>query len=622
MTNTSSARERNGPTMTRVQRRSRERGMALVMVMIFTFLAVAGAVLFLDRTHVELSDSKLKAAAVKNLFAVHSALGRAHAVINESMNSTASLAANQNVALSAPEAVGYDKFVPSTNRTVAVRTVKPSSSFDANGDEIAPAGGYEALPTGWYVLEARTFEPLHSLVDGTELGALKLVRQYVRDGTPLSNNFLAVIDDDLGLGGSPVNPGKPAEGEIQTNKHLYIMTSSPYYANRLLAVDGVSYIAGASESGTVYLHPDNNFDAEPLYLPLPSSLTSNPSNPDDTLKSHALGPSPTGVSLVTANPSYTVTMNGVASAIDLKAAGGDATPTLQLNMASGDCAGLCVEGKIDTQITFQGDTMTIRMMKSTDNNKWIQVSGVPTPNNGVAFVDTLGDTARRTRMSGEISTRTTLATTANIDVTGSVKYVDEDGDYATKLVHDDDLEGVAEEDIGTVPDIGDSTSIAPTDPVTYLANSRPPGIAAEADDGFYDGTAVLGVVASKDIILKSSLSQNAEIAGAYLSLEKRMTLEGLTYNASGQLTGLSGANPFYINNGARSSIRRFGSLVSYKRPCTTVVTGSGSFLYGFKTGFSLFDENMKQTPPPFFPKDKKPMYLGWELRDLGVKAIN
>ena len=46
-----------------------------------------------------------------------------------------------------------------------------------------------------------------------------------------------------------------------------------------------------------------------------------------------------------------------------------------------------------------------------------------------------------------------------------------------------------------------------------------------------------------------------------------------------------------------------------------------AFVYGFKRGFSLFDEDMKSQPPPYFPKDQRPQYLGWELRNLGVRPI-
>ncbi|MFH0947067.1 MAG: hypothetical protein V2A76_17905, partial [Planctomycetota bacterium] len=127
--------------------------------------------------------------------------------------------------------------------------------------------------------------------------------------------------------------------------------------------------------------------------------------------------------------------------------------------------------------------------------------------------------------------------------------------------------------------------------------------------------------ASQDVIILEDVPQNAELAGSYISLEKRLTLDGMGYNASGQLVWIDGTSDFYIYNGARSSIRRFGGLISYKRPATAVVNYSGALLYGFKRGFSLFDEKMKQHPPPFFPKDKKPQYLGWELKDLGVKTV-
>jgi len=246
------------------------------------------------------------------------------------------------------------------------------------------------------------------------------------------------------------------------------------------------------------------------------------------------------------------------------------------------------------------------------------------PQEGVLFFDTrtdLGGSLARTSIKGAVTTRTTLATTANIDVVGSIRYQDSDGDYATKMAYTSALAGISDANLGKVAEIPETTKIKATDAISYFANSRPPGVAPVSGDGFYDNEAVLGVVASQDVIFTSQMPENGELAGSFLSLQKRLTLEGLTYNVAGQLTAVNGSNPFYTANGGRASIRRFGGMISYLRPCETVVTGGGAFYYGFKTGYSLFDENMKQKPPPFFPKDRKPMYLGWELKDLGVKPI-
>lgn len=620
--------------LTAPPRGARRRGAALPLVMFFSVMAISFVGMLLARTERELTDSRVKSARVKSLFAVHSSLARAHQEINENMDSSASMAAGENVALTEPEQCddGFF-FIEETNRSVRLRNEKPSDRFDEFGNELPPldedgsVADYEELPWSWYCLEARLFEPLYTGVDGTKFGQLKIARQYVRDGTPLSNNFLAVIDDDLGLGGSAVNPGKPAEGEIQTNKHLYIMTSNPYYANRLLAVTGVSYTAGASASNTVYLHPDNNFSAEPLYLPLPSSLTSNATDPDDTLKQHALGSAPTDVALTAGTSSgMTKTWNGISSLNDLKKSGTDPAPTLKIQYDSdGICRGVCVEGYVHHEVTMVGDTMTVRLTKYNDPNKYVQITGIPSPREGVLFFDTrtdLGGGAARTTLKGNVTTRLTMATTGSVDVVGSVRYKDGDGDYATKMVYTSSLNGVAPADYGTLPDISETTKVGSSSAVSYFANERPPGVPEEAGDGFYDNDAVLGVVAANDIIFTSKMPENAELSGSFLSLQKRLTLEGLTYNASGSLSGYSSSNAFYSSNGGRAALRRFGGMISYKRPCTTVVSGSGSFVYGFKTGFSLFDEDLKRRPPPFFPKDKKPQYLGWELKDLGVKPMS
>ena len=612
----------------------RERGAALVMVMTFAMIAVAGVVLFLERSHVEIRESRLKAASVKNLFHVHSALSRAHKEIN--YQATQSDGPNQNVALINPEIRDGKAYIANTNGTVEVRSVKPSDLFDMDGNEIPPAGGYEALPVGWYVLEARVVEPMHAMADGSKTGALKLVRQYVRDGTPLSDNFVLVTDDDVGLGGAPVNPGKPAEGHIHTNGHMYIMTPNPYYANPMSSSDGMSYIAGATEVDTVFLNPDNDWDADEVRLPLPEDLVVDPDGGDDYLKAHALGSSPASLDLDsidfssgsgTASGGYQYDAGGITNISELRTSGTDPMPAIHVNTdADGVCRGVTIEGYLESEISLDGDTLSVTLWKKGAPGQWVEIDDIPMPRDGVVFVDNrsaAGDIDARTALSGELSTRTTLATTGNVDIVDSISYVDDDGDRATKFVHNDDLDGVDPADYGTVSDIGDVSSFDDSAEVVYMANKRPPGVAEQSGDGFYDGDAVLGVVASQDILILSDVPQNAEIAGSYLSLEQRLTLEGMGYNSSGNLSYVDSSNDFYTSNGARNSIRRFGGLITKRRPATAVVNGSsGSFLYGFKRGFSLFDEDMKQHPPPFFPKNKKPQYLGWELKDLGVRPIN
>ncbi len=96
------------------------------------------------------------------------------------------------------------------------------------------------------------------------------------------------------------------------------------------------------------------------------------------------------------------------------------TPSVDLNLGSSGsdpCEGLCVEGNIDTEVTFQGDTMTVKL-KKVGSSKWIQVAGLPTPTNGVVFLDTrvdLGGIDRRTMLEGDVTTRTTMATTGQPD---------------------------------------------------------------------------------------------------------------------------------------------------------------------------------------------------------------
>src|SRR5690606_38666463 len=104
--------------------------------------------------------------------------------------------------------------------------------------------------------------------------------------------------------------------------------------------------------------------------------------------------------------------------------------------------------------------------------------------------------SRRTTLEGDVTTRTTLATTGNVDVVGSVRYYDSDGDPATKLVYSSDLAGLDESEFGNLEEISESDVIGTTESVEYFANERPYGVDETSGDGFYDGDAVLGVVAA------------------------------------------------------------------------------------------------------------------------------
>jgi hypothetical protein len=197
---------------------------------------------------------------------------------------------------------------------------------------------------------------------------------------------------------------------------------------------------------------------------------------------------------------------------------------------------------------------------------------------------------RITKLYGDLNGRLTIVGNEKVRVTGSIRYVDSDGDKA--MLNGSDY---------TKP---------------YVRNEE------------YDGKSVLGVVARDDVLLTSSLPTQAEINATLLSATGRVGIDGFQIKADGEPIkdwryGLTAAEieteNAYRYTGTTNytfkyeSLRRIGGIISNDRILETYVLprsdGTSYVDSGFKRGTMRFDFNLLFNPPPNFVEVPRPVAI-------------
>jgi hypothetical protein len=202
---------------------------------------------------------------------------------------------------------------------------------------------------------------------------------------------------------------------------------------------------------------------------------------------------------------------------------------------------------------------------------------------GAIYVD-----GRITELSGEVNGRVTVVGNETVRITGSLTYVDSEGDAAM-------LNG------------GDYTR-------PYVRNEE------------YDGNSVLGVIAREDILLTDSMPSAAEVDATLLAVNGRVGIDGFRVDESGQPV----ADPYYgltpeerareeaydatqwdHDSFRKESLRRLGGIVSNDRILETYIVprgdGTSYVEAGFKRGSMRFDFNLVFGPPPSFVEIPRPV---------------
>ncbi len=179
-------------------------------------------------------------------------------------------------------------------------------------------------------------------------------------------------------------------------------------------------------------------------------------------------------------------------------------------------------------------------------------------------------------LKGELNGKVTLVSDSSVKVTDNLVYVDDDGDSAF-------LNGA-----------DPSQDYLPNPDFQRLGHG-------------------LGIVAKGDILYSASGPGSFEVNASMISTDGVVGLEGISVDDDGNfaLDGTVTATPL-------ESLRRFGSLMSAKRPISSLVDAAGNLLHGFQEGDSEYDGGMMSTPPPGFPSEPMPYYLASFISKAGL----
>jgi hypothetical protein len=202
---------------------------------------------------------------------------------------------------------------------------------------------------------------------------------------------------------------------------------------------------------------------------------------------------------------------------------------------------------------------------------------------GTIFID-----GRITKLYGDVNTRATVVGNERVRVTGNLRYVDDDGDYAMS---------------------GGSDYSA--------AYERNPD---------YNGQSVLGILSRDDVLFTDSLPNQAEINATLMSVEGRVGIDGFAIESDGDPTksymlGLTAEqirqeeaydmSPYRTERFRKDSLRRIGGVISNDRILETYIRpdGSGNAYVdaGFRRGSMKFDFNLLFNPPPNFVEVPRPV---------------
>ncbi len=195
---------------------------------------------------------------------------------------------------------------------------------------------------------------------------------------------------------------------------------------------------------------------------------------------------------------------------------------------------------------------------------------------------------RITKLRGELNGRLTIVGNEKVRVTGSIQYVDDDGDAA--MVNGDDY--------------GQE----------YGRNSD------------YNGHSVLGVIARDDILFTHNMPRNAEINATLLSATGRVGISGFEISEDGEpvknhyygleweetlVEAAYDYTDYKTKTFRKDSLRRLGGIVSNDRILETFIgqrnDGTAFVDAGFKRGRMRYDYNLLFNPPPNFVEVPRPV---------------
>ena len=185
------------------------------------------------------------------------------------------------------------------------------------------------------------------------------------------------------------------------------------------------------------------------------------------------------------------------------------------------------------------------------------------------------------KLSGTLNGQVSLVSNDDIEITGSIQYVDANGN--TRM-----LNGL------------DETK-------KYSFNPE------------YQGNSVLGIMARDRIEYSKHMPSRVEINASLISLEDSVRMEGISVSSDGETVSVGSSVEDSPSVYVKESIRRLGGIVSDERPVTTYVDDNNNVVAGFKKGISFMDRNMiledgGNISPPFVFQMNRPL---WSMGSAG-----
>ncbi len=184
------------------------------------------------------------------------------------------------------------------------------------------------------------------------------------------------------------------------------------------------------------------------------------------------------------------------------------------------------------------------------------------------------------RLSGQLNGQMTIVSNGKITLTGSLQYVDDEGD--TRMLN------------GTDPD------------QPYDSNPA------------YDGSSVLGVVAQDDILYGLEMPSRVELNASLMSLGGKIGFEVLSVTED---TGDVYVDESLVQDPStwlKESIRRLGGVACRKRPAAAILDENNELLAGFQTGVAMMDRGLileeGGIAPPSALEENEPV---WSLSSAG-----
>jgi len=607
-----------------------ESGSVMVVVM---FLALGlGAMALAHLTRVVAEERKIQGAYNAQRA---QALADGQIAIAQNIVNSAPYAGGENTAIRA--AIDSDPpFVPGT--TVEVEAVPGSS--------------------GWYSLVAR----------GEYVGSAAVAQILVRDRKPTTSYNYFVVDHPLGVSGKP-------RGLIHSNKTVDFYFPGGEYRDRVSAVEGFQWRAGALPENTTFLGgaTGNAQSIDPL---ADADVTDAKAIADLLLVEDALEAeiSLEGTTAVVKlfQPAHTISeeRTGTRNVVDRYE-----TRSFTRRVPVYRTERVAEERPIWTRVTTRED-VSVPIYEERDveveveRRVWVEDEPPPPESlgGGAIAATSLGhwETVRETetrRRNVVVGYRTeerdrhrwvqTGTETVMVDRRVFSHYEEVVEEREVPVYRSEEYtyfrnvwiprSYVRTEEVGAVGTIyieGDITRLSGvlvgelsivsngevkiTDSLQYVdADGQPAmagGLDPEADyaaNPDYRGNSVLSVAARGDILYDKNCPDYLEINAALTSTHGKVAFEGLRVSSEGDevTSTLRGDRESYV----KKSIRRLGGIVSRYRPVATLMASSGGVIAGFESGQTVMDQRLLvgsggSVTPPFTFEQNEPL---WGTRSSG-----